>query len=324
MSATTARSRSRDKSASKSSTRRPRRARAAYRDTKREAGEDFGALGRPVWSGSISFGLVNIPIRLHTAVREHRIAFHQLHDQDKMRLRRRFVSATTGREIHPEHLVRGYEFEKDQYVVIRDEELEACAPEKTKAIEITDFVKLRDIDPLYFDRPYYVIPQSGATKSYRLLAEAMTRAERVGLARIVMHEKERLAALRPVDGLLCLETMHFADEIVPQEEGRRQEAKLNDRELKAAQAIIKELAGPFRPGDFRDTYRECVREMLKKKAKGDNVVDASSEDREEPAEQKPARSASNLMAALEASLAKAKAHTPGRDGGRRAKRRKGE
>ena len=298
----------------------PKRSRGPYRATRREAGEDYGALGRPVWSGAISFGLVNIPIRLHTAVREQRVAFHQLHDQDKVRLRRRFVCPADGKEIHPEHLVRGYEYAKDHYVIVRDDELEGCAPEKTKAIEITDFVKLGEIDPLYFDRPYYVIPQAGATKSYRLLAEAMTRAERVGLARIVMHEKEHLAALRPLGGLLCLETMHFGEEAVRRDEidDLPHEMKLTERELKAASEIIKDLAGDFRPKDFHDTYRQCVRTMLQKKAKGDNVVNAAPEEEDDAADKKPARSASNLMAALEASLAQAKSQS-GSSGGKRRK-----
>jgi DNA end-binding protein Ku len=292
----------------------------AYRATKREAGEDYGALGRPVWSGSISFGLVNIPVRLHVAVREQRIAFHMLHDQDKVRLRRRMVCPEDGKEVHPEHIVRGYEVEKDKYIVIQDEELESCAPEKTKTIEITDFVKLGEIDPIYYDRPYYVIPQAGASKSYRLLAEAMKRTKRVGLARVVMHEKEHLVALRPLNGLLCLETMNFADEMVPLDdvEDIPRAMKIADKELKAAQHAVRELSGNFNPREFKDEYRRCVREMLEKKAKGDNVVTVEPEQDEEDSK-KPARSATNLMAALEESLANAKKQS---GGGGRSKRRK--
>lgn len=275
-----------------------------------DAGKTYGAFGRPLWSGSISFGLVNIPVRLHTAVREQRVAFHMLHDQDKARLRRRMVSTESGKEIHPEHIVRGYEVAEDKYVIIRDEELEACAPEKSKAIEITDFVELAEIDPLYFDRPYYVIPQAGASKPYRLLVEAMTRAKRVGLARLVMHEKEHLCAIRPQNGLLCLETMNFADEIAPRDdiEGLSHDVKLADKELKSAQAVIREMAGRFNPKEFRDDYRECVRSVVKKKAHGDNVVHDVSEEADEE-EAMPARSASNLMAALQASLANAQSQS---------------
>jgi DNA end-binding protein Ku len=298
------------------------RRRGPYRATKREAGEDYGPMGRPVWSGAISFGLVNIPVRLHTAVREQRVAFHMLHDQDKVRLRRRLVCPADGKEVHPEHIARGYEIEKDRYVVVRDEELEGCAPEKTKTIEITDFVELSEIDPMFFDRPYYVLPQAGSSKPYRLLVEAMTRSKRVGLARVVMHEKEHLAALRPLNGMLCVETMHFADEIVPitDVEDVPDDMKLADRELKAAEQIVRELSGDFDPGKFKDEYRQCVRAMVEKKAHGENLVTVSDEEAQAE-EKKPTRSANNLMAALEASLAQARSQSGSAGGGGGKKRR---
>jgi DNA end-binding protein Ku len=261
---------------------------------------------------------VNIPVRLHAAVREQRVAFHMLHDQDKVRLRRRMVCTEDGKEIHPEHIVRGYQVAENKYIVIRDEELEACAPEKSKAIEITDFVELGTIDPLYFDRPYYVIPQAGASKPYRLLVEAMTRAKRVGVARLVMHEKEHLVAIRPLNGLLCIETMNFPDEIVSRDDidDLPHEMKLSEKEIKSAQDAVRELSGRFNPKDYRDEYRECVRAAVHKLAHGANVVHDTSEESEDE-EAKPARSASNLMAALEASLAHAKSQSSG------GKRRKG-
>jgi DNA end-binding protein Ku len=279
-------------------------------------------MGRPVWSGAISFGLVNIPVRLHTAVREQRVAFHMLHDQDKVRLRRRMVCPADGKEVHPEHIVRGYEIDKDQYVVVRDEELEGCAPEKTRTIEITDFVELSEIDPMFFDRPYYVLPQAGSSKPYRLLVEAMTRSKRVGLARVVMREKEHLAALRPLNGMLCVETMHFADEIVPLSDvdDIPDDMKLADRELKAAEHIVRELTGDFDPKEFKDEYRQCVRTMVEKKAHGENLVNVSDEEPEE--EKKPTRSANNLMAALEASLAQARGQSSGGGGGAGSKKRR--
>ena len=278
----------------------------------RKAPEAPSGTGRPLWAGSISFGLVNIPVRLYPAVREQRISFHQLHDQDKVRLRRRMVSSETGREIHPEHIVRGFEYEKGQHVIVRDDELEGCAPEKTKTIEITDFVDIGEIDPLYFDRPYYVMPQAGASKPYRLLVEAMTRSKRVGVARLVMNEKEHLAAIRPLDGLMCIETMHFGEEIVPLNEidDIPGEMKLGEREAEAAQKLVRELSAKFHPKDFRDEYRDCIRKMVEKKATGDNVVNAA-EDEPAAEHKKPPRSANNLMAALEASLAKAKQSSGG-------------
>jgi DNA end-binding protein Ku len=218
------------------------------------------------------------------------------------------VCPADGKEIHPEHIVRGFEVEKDRYVIVRDEELESCAPEKTRAIEITDFVELSGIDPLYFDRPYYVLPQAGASKSYRLLVEAMTRTNRVGLARLIMHEKEHLVALRPMKGLLCAQTMNFHAEVVPLSdiEDLGGEMKLTEKEAKAAGEVVRELSGKFDAKHYRDEYRECVRKMLEKLAHGDRVVKAAEAEADDEPEEKPARNAKNLMAALEASLAEAR------------------
>ena len=219
------------------------------------------AASRPIWTGTISFGLVNIPIRLFTAVREERVAFHMLHDQDNVRLRRKLVCPSDNKEIHPEHIVKGYEIHKDQYVIIRPEDLEACAPEASKTIEITDFVELQEIDPIYYDRPYYVMPQAAAVKSYRLLVEAMTRTNKVGISKFVMHDKEYLAALRPVDGLICLHTMHFGKEVVPSESVGHVAAdhKVGERELKVAEQLIDSLATDFDPQKYHDSYNDWFR-----------------------------------------------------------------
>jgi DNA end-binding protein Ku len=270
-------------------------------------GESTGG-PRPVWSGSISFGLVNIPVRLFTAVREQRVAFHLLHDQDKARLRRKIVSSTTGKEIHPEHIVRGYEVEKGRFVVVTQEELEACAPEKTKAIEITDFVHLSDIDPLYYERPYYVLPQKGAARSYRLILAAMKRSKRVGIARVVIHEKEYLAALRPLGELIVLSTMNLHDEIVPADPIEQQvsHARPAEREVKSAEKVIQSMTEPFDPKRYRDQYRDCVLKAVEKRAAEEAPVAAPS-----PAgkanENKPHEArAVDLMSALEASMARAR------------------
>lgn len=265
---------------------------------------------RPVWSGSISFGLVNIPVRLFTAVREQRVAFHLLHDQDKVRLRRKLVRPADGKEVHPEHIVRGYQVAPDRFIVVRDEELEGCAPEKTRAIEITDFVELAEIDPVYYDRPYYVLPQKGSARSYRLLVEAMKRSGRVGVARVVMHEKEHLAALRVLGDVICLSTMHFGDEVIPStliDAIPHDGGKAGDRELKGARELIDSHAGPFEPGRYHDQYRECVMKMVQKKAAAEKVV-SPPPPREEKQKQQASR-ATDLMAALEASLARARKET---------------
>jgi DNA end-binding protein Ku len=266
----------------------------------------FSGGPRPVWSGSISFGLVNIPVRLFTAVREQRVAFHLLHDQDKVRLRRKIVSSASGREIHPEHIVRGYEVGPGRYVIVSQEELEACAPEKTKAIEITDFVRLSEIDPVYYERPYFVLPQKGAARSYRLIVEAMKRSKRVGVARVVIHEKEYLVALRPLGDLLCLSTMHLSDEVVPRDpiEEAVEDVEPGEREVKAAEKLITSMVEKFNPRRYEDAYRDCVKRIVEQKAAAEAPVTPAAPAAKE-AKSHESR-ATDLMSALEASLARAK------------------
>jgi DNA end-binding protein Ku len=259
------------------------------------------AAARAIWSGSISFGLVNIPVKMHTAVREDRISFHMLHDQDKVRLQRKMVCPEDGKEVHPEHTVKGYEVAKGQYVIVQQNELQGCAPEKTRSIEITDFVELAQIDPIYFDRAYYLTPAEHAAKPYRLLLEAMQRSGRVGIARIVMHDKEYLAALRTKGDALCLSTMHFGNEIVGIDQlGDLPTAKVGDKELKAADQLIESLLTDFDPAKYHDEYKACVMKMIEKKANGEQIV------MEHATHPRAAGKAPDLMAALQASLAKAK------------------
>lgn len=269
------------------------------------------AASRPIWTGTITFGLVNIPVKLHTAVREQRIAFHMLHDQDNVRLRRKMICPADNKEIHPEHIVRGYEIHKDQYVIVSPEDLERCGPKSTKTIEITDFVDLADIDPVYYDRPYYVVPQAAAGKPYRLLLDAMTRSQKVGISKLVMHDKEYLAALRPVENVICLHTMHFGNEVVGADtlDALPGEQKVGDRELKVAEQLIDSLATAFDPAKYHDEYRDCVVAMLEKKAHGQQIV------RQPQVAAKPVK-AGDLMAALEASLAEAKSQAKGGSNGR--------
>ncbi|HEY8747694.1 MAG TPA: Ku protein [Tepidisphaeraceae bacterium] len=261
------------------------------------------AASRPIWTGTISFGLVNIPVRLFTAVREQRISFHMLHDQDNVRLRRKMICPADNKEVHPEHVVKGYEIHKDQYVIVRPDDLENCGPKSTKTIEITDFVNLADIDPVYYDRPYYVLPQAAAAKSYGLLLEAMTRTKKVGVSKLVMHDKEYLAALRPVEGVICLHTMHFGDEVVATSSlDSPAEHKVNEREMKVAEQLISSLATDFDPKKYHDEYHDCVVAMIEKKAHGQKIVTQPQ------LEAKPVK-AHDLMAALEASLAEARSHS---------------
>ena len=256
--------------------------------------------GRPIWSGAISFGLVTIPVKLYTAVREKRIAFRSLHDQDKVPLKQKLYCPADGKDVHPEHIVKGYEIEKDRFVVVRQEDLEAAHPKATKSIDIQDFVELSEIDPLYFDRPYYIVPRPEGLKPYRLLVETMEKTGRVGIARVVMHTKEYLAALRPVEGALVMETMHFADEVVSSEGmgPGESKAKIDDRELKIATQLVDSLTTKFKPEKYHDEYREKVLDLIERKAHGENIVTRPE------AEEKTPRKGADLMAALEASLAK--------------------
>src|SRR5690606_27543736 len=159
--------------------------------------EAIMASTRSLWSGSISFGLVNIPIRLHTAVRTKDISFNMLHDQDHVRLQRKMICPADGKEVHPEHIIKGFQIAKDQYIIVQDSEIKACAPKSSRTIEITDFVDLDQIDPVYYERTYYTSPDPRAAKPYRLLLEAMKDTNKVGVAKMVMHNKEYLVALRP-------------------------------------------------------------------------------------------------------------------------------
>jgi DNA end-binding protein Ku len=203
--------------------------------------------------------------------------------------------------VHAEHTVKGYELSPGQYIVIKEKDLEAAAPKKSKTIEMEDFVDLDEIDPVYFDRPYYVVPQEQGVKAYRLLVEAMEKSKKVGIARFVMRNKEYLCALRPQEGALVLETMHFSDEVIPVKEvdGVPHKAKSDDRELKMASQLIDSLSGKFKPEKYHDTYREAVQAIIEKKAEGEEIVT-------QPAAEEKRGRATNLMAALEASLAKAK------------------
>ena len=261
---------------------------------------------RPIWSGSISFGLVTIPVRLFTAVREKRLHFRSLHDQDKVPLKQKMFCPADGKEVHPEHIVKGYEIEKDQFVVVTQEELESAAPKRTKAIEIQDFVELDEIDPLFFDRPYYVAPKPEGAKPYKLLVEAMEKTRKVGIAKVVMWNKEYLAALRPLEGALVMETMHFNDEVVPSERvaGLEVKARVDDRELKMATQLIDSLTTKFSPQKYKDEFREQVMAVIEKKAAGEDIHTAPTTEKEPSG-----RSSRNLLAALEESLSKSRART---------------
>ncbi|HEX6023754.1 MAG TPA: Ku protein [Solirubrobacter sp.] len=258
-------------------------------------------MARSMWSGAISFGLVNVPIKLYSAVSKKTVRFHQLNGETGSRIQQKRVDSTTGEEVPYENLVKGYELTKDRYVIIQPEELEALDPEKSRTIDIEDFVDLSDIDPVYYDHPYYLVPDKGAAKAYGLLLSAMRETNRVAIARVVLRSKEQLVAIRPdrEGRVLMMETMIFADEVVPKEDldglPEAEELQVSDREVKMAQQLIESLATEFEPERYRDEYREKVLELIEAKAAGEEIAVAP----EAPAPEK----VPDLMAALEASLA---------------------
>jgi DNA end-binding protein Ku len=258
-------------------------------------------MARAIWSGAISFGLVNIPVKLFSAVSKKTVRFHQIDAESGARVRQKRVGPD-GEEIAYEQIVKGYEIGPDRYVTITPEELDALAPEKTRTIDIEDFVDLDEIDPIYYDHPYYLAPDTGASKAYQLLVDAMEDAGKVAIARVVIRSKEQLVAIRPRDGVLAMETMLFADEVVPtdslEEMATDGNVKTSDRELTMARQLIDSLSSDFEPEKYHDEYRERVLDLIERKAQGETIVIEEPAKEEEPVP--------DLMAALEASIAGAK------------------
>jgi DNA end-binding protein Ku len=254
-----------------------------------------------MWSGAISFGLINVPIKLYSAVSKKTVRFHQLNGETGSRIAQKRVDSVTGEEVPYENLVKGYELTKDRYVLISPDELETLEPEKSRTIDIEDFVDLADIDPVYYDHPYYLVPDKGAAKAYGLLLNAMRESGRVAIARVILRSKEQLVAIRPDrDGaVLMMETMIFADEVVPTDDldglPAAEELKVSDREVAMAQQLIDSLASEFEPERYKDSYRKKVLELIERKAAGEEIT--------VPAEAPAPAKVPDLMAALEASLA---------------------
>jgi len=253
-----------------------------------------------IWTGSISFGLVQVPVRLVSATKSRDVSFNQLEEGTGARIRYKKVSDQTGEEVPPDKIKRGYEISKGRYVMIEPDELDVLRPKGSHAIEIEEFVDLDEIDPLYFEQPYYLIPDAKGIKPYKLLVEAMIELNKVAIGRIIVRSKERLVAIRPVDGMLCIETMRYADEVLPRtnlvpDDG---ETELSERELAMARQLVESLAAEhFEPEKYRDEYREQVLDLIERKAAGQEIV-------AEPTVEPPAK-VLDLVAALEASLEKA-------------------
>ena len=272
---------------------------------------------RSIWSGAISFGLVNVPIKLYSAVSRKTVRFNQLNAETGNRIQQKRVDPETGEEVGYDQIVKGYELTKDRYVVLTPEELDALDPVRTRTIDIEDFVDQEEIDPVYYDHPYYLVPDKGATKAYGLLLGAMKQSGKVAIARVVLRSNEQLVAIRPSDDVLMMETMIFHDEVVPSDNiddlPESKELKATDRELKMAQQLIDSLSSEFDPSRYHDEYREKVLELIEQKARGEEIA-------VQPEAPQPAR-VPDLMAALEASLAAVKDKDGGGDGKAETKKR---
>lgn len=231
-------------------------------------------MARPIWSGALGFGLVNVPVRLFTAVRQKEVRFHMLHDADGARIQLRRVCSAEGEEVPYAHIVKGFETARGRYVVITPEELAALDPERSRTIDIQDFVALGDIDPIYYESSYHVLPDEGSERPYALLRSAMERQKKVAIAKFVMRTREYLCAVRPYDSTLVLSTMNYADEIVDAGElgAAPPRAKPNERELALAEQLIESLATEFQPERYHDEHRERVLELVRRKAEGEPLA----------------------------------------------------
>jgi DNA end-binding protein Ku len=253
-----------------------------------------------IWTGSISFGLVQVPVRLVSATKSRDVSFNQLEEGTGARIRYKKVSDQTGEEVPADKIKRGYEISKGRYVMIEPDELDVLRPKGSHAIEIEEFVDLDEIDPLYFEQPYYLVPDAKGVKPYKLLVEAMHDLNKVAIGRIIVRSKERLVAIRTVDDMLCIETMRYADEVLPREGlvPGDDDVELSDRELAMARQLVESLASEeFVPEKYHDQYREQVLDLIERKAAGESIV-------AEPMVEAPAK-VLDLVAALEASLEKA-------------------
>ena len=260
-------------------------------------------MARPIWSGSVSFGLVNIPVKLFSAVSRKNVRFNQIEAATGGRIKQKRVSAVTGEEVAYDDIVKGYELANGEYVTVTPEELDALDPGAAKTIDLSEFVDLADIDPIFYDAQYYLAPSPETQKPYKLLVTAMEEAGKVGIARFVMRTKQYLAAIRPVDGKLMISTMVYADEIVAPTEVELfdglDDIEVADSEVETARQLISTLEADFAPEKHTDTYREAVLELIDKKAAGEETVVAVAGEEE-------VGSVVDLMAALEASVAAAK------------------
>ncbi len=272
---------------------------------------------RAIWTGAISFGLVNVPVKLFSAVQRKGVRFNQLDSEGNVRIQQKRVNPVTGEEVPYERLVKGYEVAPDRYVIVEPEELEALEPRRTRTIDILDFVELAEIDPIFYDHPYYLAPGAGGSKPYKLLLDAMRETGKVAIAKVVIRNKEALVAVRPAGDLLQMDTLIFFDEVVPHDridELPDETVETTDRELAMAKQLVETLATTWQPEQYKDEHREKLLAMIERKAAGEDVA-------VQPA-QAEAAPVPDLMSALKASLDAVKSRDDDDDGGGAAPARK--
>jgi DNA end-binding protein Ku len=253
---------------------------------------------RSIWSGAISFGLVNVPVKLYSATSHKEVHFNMLHSKDGARIKQQRVCSEEGVEVPWEEIAKGYEISPGRYVMLEKDELTALNPKADKTISIEDFVNQSDIDPIFYENAYYLVPDRGAAKAYALLVDAMKKTGKVGIARMVLRTRQYLCAVRPIGRGLALNTMLYSDEVNPLEQLEElpgEESKPRERELEMAQQLVESLSTRFQPGKYKDEYREQVLALIEKKAAGEEIV--APQEPEEPAK------VVNLMDALQKSLA---------------------
>ena len=228
---------------------------------------------RAIWKGAITFGLITIPVGLFSAIEEKDFRFHQLHAPDSGRIRYKKVCSICGQEVAFDEIVKGYEFEKDNYVVFTPEEMEQIPADSIRAIDIVAFVPLEEIDPVYFQKAYYVAPEPSGIKAYKLLEQAMGDSKKVGVAKITLRDKEHLATLRVAGGVFVLETMHWPDEIrKPEFEELEKKPEIREQEIQMARSLIENLSSTFKPEEFNDAYRGRLEEAVQAKIEGQEVA----------------------------------------------------
>ena len=262
---------------------------------------------RAIWKGSISFGLVNIPIGLYPATRKEDLSFRQLREGDLSPIRYKRVAEADGEEVPWEKIVKGYEHEKGEFVIIDDKDFEKAMPEATQSIDITEFVDLGEIDPMFFDKPYYLEPQKGGKKAYALLRETLKDTGKVGIARVVIKTRQHLAAVKPKDDALVLELMHFPDEVLePAGLDLPSEEKLGKKEMDMAKSLVETMAGEWQPDQYHDEYREKLLKVIEEKAASGGKEVAGPKTKP-----KAATNVVDLVAVLQKSLAETKKKSGG-------------